>query len=107
MLVPVIVATALAEGRVAHFSAIRNVEEGLITFFLQAAVFSAAALAMVLVRQAIYAAVLAIAAVAGVTYLNTQFEPDESRVAVSFAVCAVFATLLAWLAVRYDWSLRR
>lgn len=99
---------------VAYFADVRlsgpdhTLEGGIAVFALQAAVFSAAALAMVVVRQAIYAAVFAVAFVVIVPIGAEYFRfIDEREIAIGFSAAGLLATLLAWLAVRYDWSLRR
>ena len=108
LLVPVLIALWIAAGQdIELFAPGRELEGGVLAFAIQATVFATAALAMVLVRQAIYAAVLAIAIAPGFAVLAEYYEWSVLEMAICFAVNALLATLLAWLAVRYDWSLRR
>jgi hypothetical protein len=87
---------------------------------IQLAVFAAAVVTTCLVRQAVYAAILSIA----VVYLGTLFgiaicispqwlqlqsvnllrDPTPPQVAFGLATSFTISTLLAWLAVRYDWG---
>lgn len=107
LLVPVLMALWIAAGQdVDVFGPDQNFAGGILVFLIQAAVFAVAAAAMILVRQAIYAAVLAIGVAAGVMFLIIEFEWEEPGATASFAVSTVLATLLAWVAVRNDWSLR-
>jgi ABC-type transport system involved in multi-copper enzyme maturation permease subunit len=78
-----------------------------IVILLQATVFAVASLAMLLVRQAIYSAVLAISVVAVLPFLMEYFGLEENGFGIYLLGITLLATLLAWLAVRYDWSLRR
>ena len=108
LLIPVLIALALVSDRdIDVFAPNRDLAGGVLVFAIQATVFATAALAMVLVRQAIYAAVLAIAIAPGFAVLGEYYEWNVPEIAICFAVNALLATLLAWLAVRYDWSLRR
>ncbi|MEX2169760.1 MAG: hypothetical protein WD851_10645 [Pirellulales bacterium] len=108
ILIPVLIALPIVAGQdVDVFAPDRDLAGGILVFAIQATVFATAALAMILVRQAIYAAVLAIAIAPGFAVLAEYYEWSVLEMAICFAVNALLATFLAWLAVRYDWSLRR
>jgi hypothetical protein len=90
--------------------------------FLHITIFAAAVAMTCLVRQAVYAAILSIAAaylgivavglvltvgsLLGWVELGREYVLDltESEVAVGLAISFVFCTVLAWLAVRNDWG---
>jgi ABC-type transport system involved in multi-copper enzyme maturation permease subunit len=93
----------------------------LIILPLHAALFAAAVAMICLVRHAVYAAILSI----GVVYLGVLiglagwlmaglfgwaplnadwWEPPEWQVALGMVLSFVISTLIAWLAMRYDWG---
>jgi len=78
---------------------------GLSLFLL---LYCAAVVACVLVRQPLYAAILGFAAsgVTGAILATAELVPLAARVVAILTVAAAL-TLVAWLAVRYDWALRR
>jgi len=88
---------------------------------LHIAVFAAAVMTTCLVRHAVYAAILSIAVVylgvltvlatwlaagmLGLVRLNpVWWEPTEMQVAAGLLISFFASTLIAWLAVRYDWG---
>ncbi len=88
---------------------------------LHTALFASAVAMICLVRHAVYAAILSIAAmyisafvggfiwfIAGlmgwVELNRIWWEPSETAVVVGFLFSAVVSTIVAWLAVRYDWG---
>ena len=88
----------------------------------QMAIFAAAVMTTCLVRHAVYAAILSLAVVylgtlaglglwflAGLLHLVPLnavrwWEPSEAQVAFGMALSFVTSTIIAWLAVRYDWG---
>jgi len=92
--------------------------------FLHAAMFAAAAAMTCIVRNAVYAAILSVAVVyLGVlTIIGAQnftailgwttapahwWEPSEVLISCGFAFSFATSTILAWLAMRYDWGSNR
>ena len=76
------------------------------TLLAQVGMYSAAVLAIVLVRQAAYAAILAIAGVGlFLASLERVTPTDFGRVAWTASVLSAFgAAILAWIAIRKDWG---
>lgn len=86
------------------------------------AIFAAAVMTTCLVRHAVYAAILSIATVylgvlagtglwiiSGLLHFappttKRWWEPTEAQVAFGMALSFVASTVIAWLAVRYDWG---
>jgi hypothetical protein len=72
----------------------------------QACIYSVAGLAMVLVRQAIYAAILTIAAV-GVFLAAMEYVADGNPWPLTLfggVGASAASAVLAWVAVRRDWG---
>jgi hypothetical protein len=81
-------------------------EFALAMLMAQACIYSVAGLAMVLVRQAIYAAILTIAAV-GVFLAATDYVADGNPWPLTLfggVAAAAASAVLAWVAVRRDWG---
>lgn len=79
------------------------------TFFLQLAIYTSAMAMICLIRQPVYAAILGCGTLLiGVCVVLVLFGEDvlefESTVFLIEGVTAVLATILAWMAVRYDWG---
>jgi hypothetical protein len=99
-----------------------NFPDAMVIPWLHLGVFAAALAMMCLVRHAVYAAILSIALIClfvgsiWVTLLAAakfgwmQSPPDtveqlsEFHVATSLVACFFASTVIAWLAVRYDWG---
>jgi hypothetical protein len=81
-------------------------EFALAMLMAQACIYAVAGLAMVLVRQAIYAAILTIAAV-GVFLAATDYVADGNPWPLTLfggVAAAAASAVLAWVAVRRDWG---
>jgi hypothetical protein len=75
----------------------------------QLAIYAAASATIIVIRQPIYAAILGVGAlligIAGVAVISeTEFVHLERAIYVIEFVTALLATLVAWLAIRYDWG---
>ena len=99
-----------------------NIPEAIVIPWLHVAVFAAAVAMTCLVRQAVYAAILSIAlmysfvvatwavllAAGKLRLLQTPPESlgelSEAQVTAGLMICFGANTVLAWLAVRYDWG---
>jgi ABC-type transport system involved in multi-copper enzyme maturation permease subunit len=66
--------------------------------------YLAAALMMILVRQAIYAAILAMGALVGVAALVSRFDDTTPWPWAIIATAMIGGALLAWIAARKDWG---
>jgi hypothetical protein len=81
----------------------------LLVFGLHVAVFAAAVAAICLIRQTIYAAILGVGFVALVVmipwiWMDPLYMRVGSVIVTVSALTTVATTLVAWLAVRYDWG---
>jgi hypothetical protein len=99
-----------------------NFSEALLVPAMQLAVYAAAVATTCLVRQAVYAAILSIAVVylgvfsglaictlprwlhEGAMRFSLLFTPTPAELAFGIAISFTVSTILAWLAVRYDWG---
>jgi hypothetical protein len=121
---PRITLAATVAGREAFSSILHGNSELLIFPALTAAIFAAAAAMTVLVRNAVYAAILSVAvvylamvavavALASARFLRGDGWPDgnselsdltAAQAAIGLLISTAISTLVAWLAVRNDWG---
>jgi hypothetical protein len=81
----------------------------LLTFFFLVAIYAAAVAAICLIRQTIYAAILGGGLISGLVVISMKWVypehmPLESVVMILSTITMLACTLVAWLAVRYDWG---
>jgi ABC-type transport system involved in multi-copper enzyme maturation permease subunit len=109
IVLPAIVALAYAYSNGVTISGPLRYEAAwtLLSFYL--AIYAAASATIIVIRQPIYAAILGVGAlligIAGFAVISeTEFVQLERVIYVIEFVTALLATLVAWLAIRYDWG---
>jgi hypothetical protein len=100
---------ALAHGEEADVAS--QIDQFVGCLLIQIAAFCAAVAAMALVRQPVYAAILAFGALAGIIVVSqwlrlTSYRSEEWLIVAGSCLLAPVAAVAAWLAVRHDWGWR-